>query len=477
MHRLLRSLLAASIIAMVAAPLAAAATRMPVGFQDDPTFRWNADTTRALDEVKTANASIIRTTADWRAIAPERPANAANSFDPAYRLGDLDDLVRKAQQRGIQVMITIWGTPPWANGGKTPNVPPTRLADLTNFARAIADRYSGRHKGYPYVARYSIWNEPNLEIFLTPQFDVRGKIVSPRTYAALHKAGYAGIKARNATAQVAIGETSNQGRDRPATGNINDSVAPGTFARLLAQQKALKFDAYATHPYPTRPNLPPTQKVRWPNVTLTQLARFETALDGWFGRPNIPVWITEYGYETRPREPLGVTTAKQAAYMSAVLRQLRADPRVQMFIWFIFRDSPASLWQSGLLNPSGTKKPAYQTFSALASLTAGDTLTVKPGVKPKIRLALPQIAWEKGAGTPVGLTYRVYDGRKLIAVSQPNRVLQTDETVNFVAGFKPVAGKTYTLGMEVDNLSGGRFSVTYNLVTTGKVVATSVKKA
>lgn len=471
MHRFLRMFLAAGIAALAAAPVAAAATRMPVGFQDDPTFRWSAETTAALDGVKAANASIIRTTADWRAIAPERPANAANPFDKAYRLGDLDDLVRKAQERGIQVLITIWGTPPWANGGKTPNVPPTRLADLTDFARAISDRYSGRHPGYPYVGRYSIWNEPNLQIFLAPQFDAKGAIVSPRTYAALYRAGYAGIKARNATAKVAIGETSNQGRDHPATTGVSDSVAPATFARLLAQQKGLVFDAYATHPYATRPNLPPTQKVRWPNVTMTQLTRFETSLDQWFGRPSIPVWITEYGYETKPGEPLGVTTVQQAAYLSAVLRQLRADPRVQMFIWFIFRDSQGSLWQSGLHNASGAPKPASGTFAALAKLTAGDTQAIKPGVAPTIRLSLPQIAWAKGAGTRVGLTYRVYDGARLIAVSQPNTLLRSDDTVDFVASFKPAAGKTYTIAMDADNLIGGRISTTYNLVTSGTAAA------
>ena len=262
--------------------------------------------------------------------------------------------MRNAQQRGIEVLITIWGTPAWANGGKSPTVPPNRLSDLTSFARAIADRYSGRHPGYPYVGRYSVWNEPNLEIFLSPQFDAKGTIVSPRTYAALYRAAYPGIRAASKTALVAIGETSNQGRDHLLPG-APDSVAPGTFARLLAQQKGLKFDAYATHPYATRPNLPPTQKVRWPNVTLTQLKRFERSLDSWFHRKNIPVWITEYGYETKPGEPHGVTGAQQASYLSNVLRKLRADPRVQMFIWFVFRDSARNLWQSGLLTQSGSR--------------------------------------------------------------------------------------------------------------------------
>ena len=45
---------------------------------------------------------------------------------------------------------------------------------------------------------------------------------------------------------------------------------------------------------------------------LTSLPQFETSLDKWFGRKNIPIWITEYGNETKPGEPKGVTEAQQA---------------------------------------------------------------------------------------------------------------------------------------------------------------------
>ena len=208
---------------------------MPVGFHDDATFRWGVAATADLGRASAAHASVIRTIADWRMIAPTRPRRAADSFDPAYRFGNLDDFVRNAQRHGLQVMITVWGTPRWANGGNASNVAPTRPDDLADFGRAIADRYSGRYPGYPHVGRYSIWNEPNLEIFLAPQFDRNGAIASPRTYATLYRAAYAGIKAGNAAALVAIGETSNQGRDRPARGAAADSVAPGTFTRLRSR--------------------------------------------------------------------------------------------------------------------------------------------------------------------------------------------------------------------------------------------------
>jgi len=437
---------------------------MPVGFHDDATFRWGAGAAEALGRAGAVNASVIRTIADWRSIAPQKPRQAKDSFDPAYRFSNLDDLVRNAQRSGLHVMITIWGTPRWANESQGPNVAPTRPRDLEDFGRAIADRYSGRHPGFPHVGRYSIWNEPNLEIFLTPQFEPSGEIVSPRSYARLYRAGHAGIKAGNPSALVAIGETSNQGRDRPLRGAA-DSVAPGTFARLLAQERNLSFDAYATHPYPTRPNALPTEKVRWPNVTLSQLPRFETSLDRWFKRSEVPVWITEYGYQTKPGDRFGVTEAQQARYLSLVMNQLKADPRVQLFIWFIFRDSTGGLWQSGLATASGRAKPSYAAFRSLAGSMGGQTVKIAPGVKPTIKLPVPRLAFVSPAGSTIGVTYRVYQGTRTVAVGQPAPRLQINQSVSFVASFTPAPRNRYTIEIDAGDISGNHVLATYNLLT------------
>ena len=110
-------------------------------------------------------------------------------------------------------MINVTGTPKWANGNKTPNRLPTRLSDLTTFTKMLATRYNGR-TGHGTVGLWSVWNEPNIQLFLTPQYSGK-KIVGPANYAKLYKAAYAGIKAGNPLAKVAIGETSARGRDKP----------------------------------------------------------------------------------------------------------------------------------------------------------------------------------------------------------------------------------------------------------------------
>jgi hypothetical protein len=441
-----------TLIALLAAPAATvhAAQKMPIGFFDDPSFRWAPTRANNLRQASVAGASVIHTTASWVGIAPTKPANPANGDDPAYKLNDLDELVFQAGLYGLRVMIDINGTPKWANGGKAPNVMPKRLGDLTAFAKMLATRYNGR-QGHGTVALWSVWNEPNLQLFLTPQY-VGKTIVGPANYAKLFKAAYAGIKAGNSLSKVAIGETSARGRDKPLAG-VSASVAPGTFAKYLAKVPGLKFDAWAHHPYPTSPNLPPTQKVRYPNVTLSTLPTFEKNLKTFFHR-SVPVWITEYGHETKPPDAHGVSYATQAKYAVQALNIAKNDPNVQMFIWFVFHDSAGNPWQSGLYAANNSQKPAYDAFGAVARLIDGTTFTVKAGTTPRVTMYMPYLGYYSQPGSPIGLTYVVSDAAGQVAVGQPVATLAGDQSITFATAFKPVKGKTYTVTATANEPNG-----------------------
>jgi hypothetical protein len=457
---LLVAALAVSALAALLSPaVARSAPRMYVGFHDDVAFRWNANRTEVLDQARAANATIVRTLVDWSKTAPTRPKNPTNSFDPAYRFDDVDELVRNAQQRGLEVLITIWGTPKWANGGKTPNVVPRNARDLQNFARAVASRYSGRLAQYPFVGRYSIWNESNLQLFLSPQFDSKGRSVGPRHYARMYAAAYAGIKAGNRRAKVAIGSTSSHGRDKRLNGK-SDTHSPGRFAQLVAAANPrLKFDAWAQHPYPTPQYLKPTQKVKWPNVTLSSLPRFEKSLDKWFKRKGIKIWITEFGYETKPDgEPRGVSRAQQAAYAAQSLAIVKKDPRVDMFVWFIFRDDKTSVWQSGLQTRSGAAKPALARFRAAAKSVdiRNPLLRARAGRSPTVTLPFRELAANARPGDTIGITFRVFRRGKLVATGQPATRLAQDTTARFsLTGFRPAKRTTYVVRIEANTVNGG----------------------
>ncbi|MGN6798489.1 MAG: cellulase family glycosylhydrolase, partial [Gaiellaceae bacterium] len=177
------TLLALLALLVTGAATATASTRMPIGFFDDPSFRWSVDRQTNMQNAASDGASVIHTTANWASIAATRPANPSNGDDPAYKLADLDELVQSSSQFGLRVMVDITGTPKWANGNKTPNNMPKKPSDLTTFARMLATRYNGLN-GKGYVGLWAVWNEPNLQLFLTPQFSGK-QIVGPANYAKL----------------------------------------------------------------------------------------------------------------------------------------------------------------------------------------------------------------------------------------------------------------------------------------------------
>jgi len=450
------------LVAAAAVPaVALGSERIPVGFQDDPSFRWRDDRVANLDAAKAADASIIRTTAYWSSIAPTRPANATNPFDPAYHFEDIDDLARNAASRGIALLLTIWGTPSWANNNAGLNHAPSNMQDLRNFATAIAARYSGRYPGYPYIGYFSLWNEPNLEEFLAPSYDLKtGKPVAPITYANMARAAFAGVKAGNKRALFAIGETSPRGRQKPtsAQGSQN-TIAPGLFAHMVATAPGprVRFDAWAHHPY-SGLGQGPLAKVAWPNVNLTQMTRFEKSLDTWFHRKNVPIWITEYGFETKPGEPKGVTLAQQASYAKQTFKIVQNDPRIDMFIWFIFRDDPTSTWQSGLENEDNTHKPSFAAFTAGARALdyRNPLVRIKPGVSnPTVRVPVLELDARDGPGAVLGSTISVIYRGKTVGVTQPRSVIAIDGWASFKVPIKKaVRNGLYVAYIKIGDANG-----------------------
>jgi hypothetical protein len=430
--RILRLVIALSVLAALAAPAAVAAERMWIGFHDDPSFRWVENRRERVQGASQKNATIMRLLVQWNLVARNRPSNPTNPSDPAYNFDDVDEAVRAAQDNDQEVILTLSGTPRWANGGRNPNVMPRRVTDFGNFARAVASRYSGRMEGLPFVRFFSIWNEPNLQLFLTPQFDGRGRSVAPANYARLAAAAYSGIKAGSRQALVGVGETSARGSDK-ATG-LRPTHSPGKFAELVAKANPrLRFDAWTHHPYPFNPNSPPNQRVRWPNVSLALLPRFDDELKRFFKRKSVPIWVTEYGHQTRPEDSLGIPYARQAAYIQQSISMVSRYPFVPMFIWFVYQDDQGQPWESGIYTRSGApKNPSPARFTATArpfDARNGLALVRRGTITPLLTVHTRRYCATDARGTPIGMTWRVFRGSRLIEVGQQTAPLRSDCTI------------------------------------------------
>jgi hypothetical protein len=202
------------------------------------------------------------------------------------------------------------------------------------------------------------------------------------------------------------------------------------------------------------------------------LKRFETSLDKWFKRKGIRLWLTEYGYETKEDgERKGVSRAQQAAYTTQVLRIARNDPRIDMFIWFVFRDNPSSLWQSGMMSRAGRVKPALARFRSMAAAVDARNamVRVKGGTRnPVVTIPLRDYGHGTAAGETVAFKFRVSQRGRLVTNGQTNAPFGIDAASRIrLNGFRPLKGRTYVVNVEADVFSGGGVIVRRALTVIG----------
>jgi hypothetical protein len=342
-------------VACTAAGTASASPRIAYGIQDDAWLAYGPGTlgqrVRRLDKL---GVKLVRYTLRWDQIAATQPLNPSRPDDLAYQWGAADDVLPALRSHHIAILLTIWGTPHWANGGLAPNFAPLSKWSIASFAQAAAARFW-------WVRKWLIWNEPNLPGFLQPTSPAVyvQRILNP-AYDALHAADNAN--------RVGGGVTAPYG-----------TVSPVNWIRGMRAAGA-RLDAYAHNPYPARPHVETplsTSCGHCHSLTMAVLGQLERETSRAWGRKRL--WLTEYGYQTNPPDPIyGVSPAAQARYVAeAALRAFRAE-RVDMLVQFLVRDdADPEGWQSGLFTARGFPKPAARVFPLpLAQITRRGTTTI-----------------------------------------------------------------------------------------------------
>jgi hypothetical protein len=382
--------LAAALIAAavgLAVPASGASThRVLLGIQDDAnTVYGNPDKTFPL--LGQLHPAVLRVNLIWGgtpyAVAKSQPADASNPSDPAYDWTLYDRVDRYAAQYGIKLVFSILFSPSWANGGQDRRHAPTTVAGwaaLRGFAYAAARRYSGAYVPpvdqqdpsnpetalpLPAVRYWTAWNEPNNPIWLLPQY-TGTTMTSAQNYVKICNAIYNGVHATAISSEkVACGVTGPRGNNAPHSSRPEPD--PLAFMRALKRYGLQHFDVYAHNPYYGSPSETPAFKPR--SNTSIQLGNIDVLLaqiTKLWGPKHL--WITEYAYQTYPQDKLfGVSWAKQAAYLQQADQIARANPRIDMLIWFMLvDDTNISLgWQSGLVTATYGKKPAFAVFAKL----------------------------------------------------------------------------------------------------------------
>lgn len=343
----------------------------------------------ALDEVAALGADTVRALVVWRDVArAPRSRRVPRRLFVASGFDRYDDLVRGASARGMRVLLTPVGPiPRWASGcperawrRSRGCEPSARL--YGRFVRELGRRYSG-NAGLPRVTRWSLWNEPNQPAWLSPQFARRGgRVVNVAAvrYRALAAAGVRALRATgHGSEPILLGETAPVGR---RTGRLARRIAdPVTFIRTLlclpgARRGAgcrgarrLRVTGFAHHPYTLGAGEPPSGRVSPGQISFTNVRVLERLLAAGARRGvlrrGLPVWYTEFGYQTNPPDSvLGVPQRAAARYLNHADFVAARNPRVRSVAQYkLVDDAAVTGFQTGLRR-AGTlrRKVAYAAY-------------------------------------------------------------------------------------------------------------------
>ena len=384
MKRLLTAMLVAAALTAVAATTASAeegtkrSGPMLLGVMDDALLGNLPDI--AFADVEQLRPQVIRYDLSWARTAPRKPAVATDANDPAYDWAMTDQVVLRATALSIPVVLTIEVTPKWAGGG-TGNKPPVNMKSLQDFAYAAATRYSGQHivpatgEVLPAVTRWEAWNEPNTTSHLKPQYTCRcvtARPASPRIYARILNAIYKGVHA--AGKQAGVTEIVAAGATKPnysGPKTYEPAVAPLRFLQELGKFHP-PLDVYSHHPYRTDAGRKKGQKPNPNDIAFADLPRLIAGLDKAFPGKRLHLWVTEFGLQTKPPDTFqGVSLGTQSLHLRRNVAAARANPRIDMLIWFLIRDEIsrkpfAAGFQTGLAFTNGKAKPAWRVFRSLS---------------------------------------------------------------------------------------------------------------
>jgi hypothetical protein len=422
--------LAAGVSAAVASVARASTNQISIV---EPGAQLNINPTATMHTLRLLGVNEIRLNLPWSRIAPgaegyKKPPhfNPTNPADyPASGWAIYDAAIRAAQVVGIGVDLDMSGQAPlWAQPGHQRasaqgSFNPS-AADYGAYVQAVGKRYSGTYTPagsstpLPAIRFWSVWNEPDYTASLKPQGTGPHNSIpaSPRIYRGLADAAW---KALGTTGhgrdKIVLGELTDRGYPHIQYGGMYPLVfvqslycldshyhllhgsaaaqqgcpTSGGAARFRSQNPVLfNLSGVSVHPYS-----------RWyaPNVeryftcktglcsSLAQLSNLTNAVEkvqrAYGSHRNVPVYSTEYGYQTSPPKlsydpkshAYNVSLATAALYINWAEYLSYKNSQVASYDQYLLYDpaAPTPLndygsYASGLLTWNGLLKPTFDAF-------------------------------------------------------------------------------------------------------------------
>ncbi len=263
----------------------------------------------------------------------------------------------------------------------------SRFTPLTEEARTEFARYAASlARSFPTFRNIIVGNEPNINRFWMPQYNLDGSDAAAPGYLALLAKTYDALKAVSRRVTVIGGALSPRGADNPSSSRHTHS--PTTFItdlgdayRESGRTKPI-MDQFAIHPYQDNSSQPPS--FRHPNTRTISISDYPK-LVGLLGRAfngtgqagsTLPIVYAEYGVESvvpasKARRYTGkelatvkpVSAETQGAYYRQAIQIAFCQPNVRAMLLFLtFDDKNLAGWQSGAYYVDRTPKSNLGTI-------------------------------------------------------------------------------------------------------------------
>jgi hypothetical protein len=321
--------------------------------------------TLMTERMRAAGSSVMKIVISWSQIAPAEPApgfEPGNPFSPGYDWYELDREVNLAVASGQEPFVVLFGAPRWAEGGPgtaTGGIDAPDPGQLAAFAQAAALRYDGTYPGLPRVRYWGVWNEPNVSLFLVPQFRA-GAPVSIARYREMVNGVAGAVKSVHADNLVVAGELFPNAISRPGL----EAIAPLAFLRGLfcisrgahprsTCRTRVDADIISVHPYSS--GGPSDRPANPENVWIGNLSSMRAVISAAQRSGNLVssgpagFWVTEFAWNTQPPNSKGVPVTLDARWISEAL-YLMSRSGVSLSVSFGLRDGPPepAIFQTGL---------------------------------------------------------------------------------------------------------------------------------
>lgn len=333
---------------------------------------------QVLDRMKAQGIQVVRANFGWNEIAlggcgafVATPQLLADHANPCYNWHLLDSLVSQTNARGMKLLLSTSRAPVWLHGstdvmymGSTPAQVAHSGDHYAAFLAAAGARY-GTGSAIGTVTYWTIWNEPNGDVFWHPK-------PNAAHYAMVYAKAAKALKSAHPGAQIAPGPTAPSGGKNGIKPTPFIKEFQKAIQRRLGSQTRSLINAWAHNPYPGN-GAPHVTTGNNPDVIgLAGINKLFKVLDSHSSTKGLKVWATEFGYQTGSNavdRSSAVSEALQARYLAEAYNYLASKQRVTIGIWYGFTDPTDPVdWQSGTVRMNGAAKPSYAMFQRMISV-------------------------------------------------------------------------------------------------------------